>query len=442
MNNVKSNRELKLSVFLLMAGAVLLANPVWGVADILPDLIGWGLIWLAMRGFSEINGEMYLAGRQALYLIAIELGKTLLYGPLQSSEIRSDTLLAVTVVTVGEIWCGMLFFSHFFKGVDGFARSAHNDDMYLKTDNVRFLSALFLWVRGLGTFLPQLTAIPDWLVQYGEIIDDSTYKLFTELAAAEDLLNLVFSVFVIIVAVIWLVSYLPFLHTLTGDHALRSLLSDSLAEDDPLRKLKRRFSKLNMARLCFGLGLIFLLDLHIDGFRFLPLCGFPALFAVGCWFLNSFAEEKRFTLCIKLFSAGAVWFLLAELYRRFFTIWDLRAFGELTVTVELLSAAVMLLGMPLLLFAWLHFSREMDGLSASMASRRLFLDGLPYFAFALYAAVYTVIFTLPVALRELNTPRVLLVVLIWLLFNRRLAAFEEISKRYLSEHMENKNSRS
>ncbi|MBQ2255011.1 MAG: hypothetical protein II325_07660 [Clostridia bacterium] len=166
------------------------------------------------------------------------------------------------------------------------------------------------------------------------------------------------------------------------------------------------------------------------------------MFAVGCWFLNSFAGDKRFTLCIKLFSAGAVWFLLAELYRRFFTIWDLRAFGELTVTVELLSAAVMLLGMPLLLFAWMHFSREMDGLSASMASRRLFLDGLPYFAFALYAAVYTVIYTLPVALRELNTPRVLLVVLIWLLFNRRLAAFEEISKRYLSEHMENKNSRS
>ncbi|MBR5263975.1 MAG: hypothetical protein IKV50_04690, partial [Clostridia bacterium] len=123
MNNAKSNRELKLSVFLLMAGAVLLANPVWGVADILPDLIGWGLIWIAMRGFSEINGEMYLAGRQALYLIAIELGKTLLYGFLQSSEIRSDTLLAVTVVTVGEIWCGMLFFSHFFKGVDSFARS-------------------------------------------------------------------------------------------------------------------------------------------------------------------------------------------------------------------------------------------------------------------------------------------------------------------------------
>ena len=84
---------------------------------------------------------------------------------------------------------------------------------------------------------------------------------------------------------------------MTGDSALRSLLSDSLAEDDPVRKLKRRFSKLNMARLCFGLGLLFLLDLHIDGFRFLPLCGFPALFAVGCWFLNGFAGEKRFTLC-------------------------------------------------------------------------------------------------------------------------------------------------
>ena len=55
-------------------------------------------------------------------------------------------------------------------------------------------------------------------------------------------------------------------------------------------------------------------------------------------------------------------------------------------------------------------------------------------------AFFKRLFDIIVALVAL--PFVLLVVLIWLLFNRRLAAFEEIAKRYLSEHMENKNSHS
>lgn len=425
------NREYKFSLFLLMGGALLLANPVWGVSDLLPDLLAWGMIWFGLRGFSELNGEMFLARKQALYLMGIGLAKTALWYVLQGSQIRSDTMLASTVIAAGEIWCGTLFFSRFFKGADAFARGADNESVYLKTENVRFLSLLFLWVRGLGTVLPQLTAIPDWLVQYGEIFDDDLYALFSELAAAETLLNLVLSVIVLIAAAVWLVSYLPYLGAFLKDASLSESLSGAFSKEDPLRDLKRRFSGLHMARLCFALAPFFLLDAHMDGFRFLPLGGFPLLFAAGCLFLNAFAREKRFNRHALLFAVCGAWFLLAEVYRRFFTVWDLRAFAEVDLLTEVLSALIILAGMMLLFYTWLSFSRETDALSASVKCGRLCLDGFPFLLLVLYAVVQTAIFALPLTVRELNTPRVLLVVLIWIFTNRRLAAFEENAKKQM-----------
>ena len=436
MTRANRTTEQKLSAFLITAGFLLLVNPVWGVTDILPDLLAWGMIWFGLRSFSEQNEEMFFARKQALYLIAVQLGKTLLWFPLQNSEIPSDTMLAVTVATAGEIWCGMLFFSRFFKGVDAFSRDAGNDDLYLKTENVKFLSHLFLWVRGLATFLPQLTAIPDWLVQYGEILDDDLYYLFMELAAAEPLLNLVFSVFVIIAAVVWLVSCLPYLKAFFRMSSLEGVFSHTAVAEDPIRLLKRRFSHLHMARICFALGLVFLLDLHVEGFRFMPVCAFPAFFALGCLFLDGFAGEKRFRRTAVLLAAGAVWFLLAELYRRFCTVWDLRAFGEVEIGVQLLSAGIMLIGTWGLFYGWLSFAEEVDALSASVRCGKVYLGGFTYWIFLLYAAVQTVIYVLPLSVRELNSSRIVLVLLLWIFTNRRLAAFEENAKKQMMLYVE------
>ena len=433
MTVTKRFTEQKLPVFLLIAGTLLLVNPVWGISDILPDLLGWVMIWFGLRTLSEENEELFFARKQALYLMAIQLGKSLLWSPLQGSEIPTDTMLAVTVATVGEIWCGTLFFSRFFRGADQLSRSAGNDEMYLKTENVKFLSCMFLWVRGIATLLPQLTAIPDWMVQYGEIIDDDLYILCVELAAAKDLLNLLLSVFVIIAAVVWLVSYLPYVKRVVGSRVFTE--AGSLAAEDPVRVMKRRFSHLHMARIFFAIGLLFLLDLHVEGFRFMPICAFPLCFAVGCLFLNGFGKEKHFRISAWLFLASGVWFLLAELYRRYFTVWDLRAFGELEISVELISTGIMLVGTCLLFYTWLTFSHRLDDLSASVRCGNVYLGGATYWLFVLYALVQTVIYVLPLSVRELNTFRVILVFLFWVFTNRRLAAFEENAKKQMSLYL-------
>ena len=60
MTRANRTTEQKLSAFLITAGFLLLVNPVWGVTDILPDLLAWGLIWFGLRSFSEQNEEIKL----------------------------------------------------------------------------------------------------------------------------------------------------------------------------------------------------------------------------------------------------------------------------------------------------------------------------------------------------------------------------------------------
>ena len=429
------SKTLTLSVFLIMGGLLLTVNPVWGVTDLLPDVFAWLLVWFGLRGFSELNDSMFSARKQALYLMGMGCAKLALSFSLQNSLIRSDTMLATLVFSFGELVCGILFFRHFFSGVESFARSADSEKTYLRMENVRFMTYLFLVVRTASSLIPTLTAIPDWLVQYGEILDDGLYNTLSSIAGLESLLNMVFSVLVLIVAVVWLVSFLPMLAGLRREEAMSAYLRDLLEGENPHRWLNRRFSHLHMARLCFGLGMFFPLDLQMDGVRFLPLWAFPAFFAAGCLFMEKFTSRKSFRKPLFFGVASALLLMGSEYYRMNFTVWDLRSFGELETSVELTSAAVIFVALLSLFLFWSVFSAEMEKASAELQCGKLYLTGLPYGFMVAYAAVHTAVFTVPLMLGQLNFIRILLVAGLWISAGKIFAAFEETAVRKLMENM-------
>lgn len=435
MVRCKPCKTLTLSVFLLMGGFLLTVNPVWGITDILPDVLAWVMIWFGLRSFAELNDSMVAARKQALYLMGVECAKLALSIPLQDSMIRSDKMLATLVFSFGELLCGILFVRHFMAGTESFARNADSQKTYLRMENVRFLSILFLAVRCGASLIPTLTAIPDWLVQYGEIIDDGTYNLLSSVAGIEDLLNMVLSILVLIVAVVWLVSFLPLLAGFRRDEAMVAHLNGLMEGNDPRRMLNRRFSHLHMARLCFGLGLFFPLDLHMDGFRFLPLWAFPAFFAVGCLFMERFTGQKAFRKPAVMGVVSFVLLLAAEIYRMNFTVWDLRSFGELKISVELISSGIIFLSFLSLFLFWNAFSGEMEQAAEGLKCGKLYLTGVPYGLLVLYAAVQTAIYVVPLMLNFLSVIRILLVAGLWISTNRTLAAFEETVQRKLLENM-------
>lgn len=431
----KPCKTLTLSVFLLMGGFLLTVNPVWGVTDILPDVLAWIMIWFGLRSFSELNDNMFSARKQALYLMGIECAKIALSIPLQNSQIRSDTMLVTLVFSFGEMFCGVLFFRHFLSGIEGFARCADSEQTYLRMGNVRFLSVLFLSVRVSASLIPTLTAIPDWLVQYGEILDDGTYNTLSSLAGIEGMLNVVLSALVLIAAVVWLVSLLPLLAGLRRDESMRAYLNELLAGSDPRQMLNRRFSHLHMARICFGLGLLFPLDLQMDGVRILPLWAFPALFAVGCLFMEKFASQKSFRKPLGFALVSSLLLLGAEFYRMNFTVWDLRSFGELELSVEITSVAVILVSSLSLFLFWNVFAAEMEVCSHGLQCGRLYLTGISYGFLVAYTAVQTAIFTVPLMIDQLNFIRIGIVAGLWISSTKVFAAFEETAVRKLLENM-------
>lgn len=435
MARIKPCKTLNLSVFLLIGGFVLTVNPVWGILDVLPDALAWMMIWFGLRGFAELNDSMTAARKQALYLMGMGCAKIALSIPLQDSFIRSDKMLATLVFSFGELFCGILFFRHFFAGTEAFARSADSEKTYLRMENVRFLSVMFLSVRVGASMLPTLTAIPDWLVQYGEILDDGMYNLLGSLAGIEDLLNMVFSVLVLIAAVVWLVSFLPLLAGFRSDEAMTCHLNSLLEGEDPRKLVNRRFSHLHMARLCFALGLLFPLDLQMDGIRLMPLWAFPALFAAGCLFMERFAAQKGFRKPAGFAAASAVLLSAAEIYRMCFTVWDLRSFGELELSVELISAGAMGISMLSLFLFWNAFSVEMEQAAERLQCGKLYLTGVPYWFLVLYAATHTAIYVVPLMINMLNVVRICLVAGLWISSNRIFAAFEETAQRKLLENM-------
>ena len=419
------NKQVSLVVALLIAASVMLANPVWCLTDLLPDAIAWGIVWFTLRGLSEINDNMFAARKQALYLLGIETLKLLVWFPLQSSHISSDRMLAALVFSAGEAACMLLFFRSFLNGTEGLSRKADCNDVYLKTGDIRFLCTLFVLVRAGCTVLPELTAIPELYVEHATILDDRLWEFLQQLASSGEVLTIVFSVLELIMAIVWLVSFLPFLHSFRSDGGFCSYLSATLAPDGEEHRTERRFSALHMARICFAIGLVFTLDVQMNGLRVLPLCAFPAFFALGCVFLNRLTEDQRFRLPIIAALAASALLLLAELYRHFLTVGDMMVFAEQSLQTELLSAGCMLPCMIALFAFWLLFAGKLETISTLFGCKYTYFTGLPFWLLTLYALLQTAVFVLPLSAWYLNTARILSAAALWFCANRRLAALEE-----------------
>lgn len=421
----KKNNTVRILSVGLAVSAVLLANPIWGLTDVLPDVLAWTVIWIALRIFSELNENMTQARRTALYLIGITAIKLFLRQSVANSEIRSDAMLATLVFALVEGGCTVLFFRLFLSGSEELARMGDCQGIYVRTENIRFLSMLFVITRAVCNFIPELTALPDWYVQYGEVTDDGMYNLMVQFAGARELLYVICSVPVLIVSVIWLISFLPFLRCFWKDGGMASLFTAYIEADTPEKQIKRKISYMHMARLCIGIGLVFSFDLLFDGVRILPICLFPALMACGCLFLQKLAGAKCYTVSICLAIASAVVLLLAELYRRFFTVWDARVYAEVEIESQLALSFIASVGMSLLFCFWLRFSVQTEELSASFGCGAMHLSGLPYVLLVALAIAWTAVYVLPPAAGMLNSIRLLLAALLWFVTNRRFAALEE-----------------
>ena len=432
---------LKRAMLLMTIGMVFLANPVWTLTDILPDLIGWLLIWAGLRELASLNDSMTEARKYALWLALI--GALQLVGQylLSGSRYSSDSMLAALLFCGGEIACMLLFFGAFFRGAEELSRAGGCDKMYLGSGDIRFFCNLFVWTRGLCTLLPELTALPEWLVKYGDRAGNSRaaasltedgFRLLRELVDAKELFVVLFSTVELIVAIVWLVRFLPYLRLFRTDATLNEYLAGQLHCGDEKARRFARIGSLRLARRLVWVSIAFLLDFQIDGVRILPVGMFPLMLAAVLLLLDSYEGEKKHRRTAGALGISALLLFASELYRRFGTVWDMRAYEEQGYGTEILSAFVALAVWAVLLWAWLEFSRSSEEFASAHANGSLDLNGLPYFLLVLYGAVFVLSFALPLWNRYLTIPRIALMVGLWLTAARRYSMLNEQTEVRLS----------
>ncbi len=404
---------------------LLLANPIVGLFDFLPDALAWGLLFFTLRDLSDIDKNLFAARRQTVYLFVISALQCMLSVFVRQYANESNRLLAVTVFGIVGIGCMWLFFRSFLSGLETLSRNGNGEKMYGKIETVRFTCCFFLISRTLCTFLPELTALPNLLASHAqeEGVEISDWML--ELAAGRELFVTVFFGLELIAAGVWLAQLLPFLLQLRADGSMSAYLKEKLYLDTPERKRSRTLSAFRSSRICFAVGMLCLLDLQVDGIWVLPLFGFPLLFALGLWFLRRFSERAPSRNLVISCAVSAALLLLAQIYRRFFTVWDAMVFGEVGLGSELLCALCMLVGMTSLFWVWMLYSGYMEAFAASFGCGHPYLSGLPYSLLTLYALLQTTVFVLPPADRVLPLLRLLFAAAFWICANRRLAALEE-----------------
>lgn len=443
----KAKRKIGLNGILLAAGFLFLANPLYACVDILPDTIGWMLIWFAIRSCAERNDRFYRARKWALvnavasllrvfFMFAFPVGSTL------PSNVMASTAAAVLIDVAGMI----VFFRAFYKGFEELSRSASDQTLYLKTENDRFLSVFFAIARAVCAFLPELTAAASLFTgHYGPEdlnVDDpeGLYLFLQQLGGGREMFWTIFAVFALIAAVVWLIHVLPRLVRFASDPGVAGKVNENRSEEELTASGRDRTGAgwLTGSKFLLGLSAVFCLDLQADGFRFLPFALFPAMLVLVLITLDRFRsaqhQEKLFKRHAVWFGASALLFLGFEFYRRFATVWDGRAFEETAVWQLILSALWLLAASFVLFCGWSRFALDADRLSSPYHGVGcLHLYGLPYWLLTIVCGLHLVSASLPALDRLLIAPRVIAIAVFAFVLFRRMSMLDEQIRLRLSE---------
>ncbi len=153
----------------ILAGFLLLLNPVVHVIDIIPDFIGFLLIWKGLSKLSYLHSGFSAARELFLRLVFVELAKTgcILFVPGADG---STLILFAFVFGFLELLFFLPAVNHLFDGLYYVGMRYESRTVFAKKGNkkgktkeigpsVKRLTIVFYIIRVVATFLPELTEL-------------------------------------------------------------------------------------------------------------------------------------------------------------------------------------------------------------------------------------------------------------------------------------------
>lgn len=186
-------------LLLIVISLFFLFDPYISVIDIIPDIIGYFLMYLALSRLSDINCHMEEARKRFKYAawtcLARYASLAVLFGLVTESERAVSVLIVTFVFGVSDILIVIPAFKELFEGFSSLGVLCDGKSMYIDkrgrsgyTERISGITYAFIIVRALGAFLPELTSL----------INNSQYRFVGLLRALS---------FIIVLAVgaVWLI---------------------------------------------------------------------------------------------------------------------------------------------------------------------------------------------------------------------------------------------
>ena len=311
------------------AGLILLVNPIISLYDILPDFIGYLLLFTALREVSRLEGRMEDAQSRLIWLAAfsgLRLTLALVFYDAQSSF----KLLVCFSLAVVELVTFLMWSASFFSGLEYLLNRNDGEELVGRLSNVRFLTVLFFIVRSACNLLPEFTS----LLEDAAMTDLTNAARYLALAGGKNLFILLGIVVVLVLGGFWLSGTLRFMKSAAGDARFSAALHRRYSEEGCDSPPRVRLRLLRSGFWAIIIGGAFFFDFTLDGADVLPDVAGLLIICAGVLILSRIAPLRRVWLPGGLFALA--WAAQAVYGAYFALAKDVAALTEPLIGVDVL----------------------------------------------------------------------------------------------------------
>lgn len=294
----------------IIAGVIFLFNPFISIYDILPDVIGYGLIIYGLSRIADVELKVMEAKRRmtnALYVAAGRFAVTALSFTMEFDA--TLTLVFSFALATLEIFFLLPAFNMFFEGIEYSSMRFSSKSINKRAEDLTIMTPIFLVVRSAAAVIPELTALTN---EYGYVGDESGLENSRVLYILLLVMGIVVS---LIFGLVWLSMILPYLKSLKKNKEYLSYIKEryetEVLTDGALqmRRSVKRFGNFWFAS-CF-----FITCISIDGYYLIPEFVCVLLMFFAFYFSRKYVAEYKNTVLLCVLTGGVMLAAYALLYR-------------------------------------------------------------------------------------------------------------------------------
>ena len=276
-----------MGLLLIFIGFLFTLNPMLAILDILPDFIGYGLIFLGVNKLGMISPEMLDSTGYFKWAAIVSLAR---FGTYLGSSTFDETMtlcmtMVFAVVEFGLMLMAMPLLSDGLTYLDIRYLGKNEEDNTLRTLGIVFFAA-----RGFLSVLPELGALTLAEDPDGDIVGETATVDWAEFSSSLTIANIALT---LIFAAFFLYVLVKRIGNTVKDKEFLASLDRAYKEkkaNDPAPFIRRR---LLYAFSILALGAFFVIDLTGDGKNFLPDFVFGALSLVSVRLMSPYSDKVK-----------------------------------------------------------------------------------------------------------------------------------------------------